>query len=180
MRPRGTPPTPVARSRPSEPVWITSTPTFALSSPSFMMAPLPNCFSICWRARSSALVFSLADGGLTIMSASPSQGRGTRGAVSGRVGGHHELGLVEGSGRDVNGHRRLEIGVPRQRLSDPDRGPVGLERDASAVDKPDALAARGPGGGLCSGFLGRLLGDLLRGLGLFRGLRLLGGLRFLP
>ena len=41
---------------------VTSISGTALPSPSFMMAPLPNCFSICCRARSSARVFSLADG----------------------------------------------------------------------------------------------------------------------
>src|SRR5437870_11310551 len=49
-------------SRPIEPVGITSIPAGASPSPSFMMAPLPNCFSICCRARSRALFFSLADG----------------------------------------------------------------------------------------------------------------------
>src|SRR5262245_2761321 len=57
-----------------EPEGTTSTATCADSSPSFMIAPLPNCFSICCKARSSALDFSLADGVLGIMSASPSQG----------------------------------------------------------------------------------------------------------
>src|SRR5207249_10641392 len=67
IRPRGTPPTPSAMSRPIEPVETTSTGTRALSSPSFMMAPFPNCFSICCSARSSALIFSLAVGLLEIM-----------------------------------------------------------------------------------------------------------------
>src|SRR4029453_9940450 len=54
-RPRGTPPMPSARSSPSEPVdsaarsWCAS-----VSSRSFMIAPLPNCFSIWLTARSMA------------------------------------------------------------------------------------------------------------------------------
>src|SRR5262245_47939859 len=62
MRPRGRPPTPSAMSRAIEPEGMVSTAIRALSSPSFMIAPLPNCFSICCKASSSALPFSLADG----------------------------------------------------------------------------------------------------------------------
>src|SRR5688572_9183203 len=59
-RPRGTPPTPRARSRPSDPVEMTSMATVPFSPPSRMMAPFPNCFSICWTARSRAFDRSLA------------------------------------------------------------------------------------------------------------------------
>src|SRR5207302_5750525 len=51
-RPRGTPPTPSATSSWIAPVGMTSTCSLAWCSPSFMMEPLPNCFSICVRARS--------------------------------------------------------------------------------------------------------------------------------
>src|SRR5690348_15468537 len=46
MRPRGSPPTPSAMSRPSEPVETTSMPFSTSLSPIFMIEPLPNCFSI--------------------------------------------------------------------------------------------------------------------------------------
>src|SRR5919112_6090033 len=51
MRPRGTPPTPRARSSATEPVDTAG--TFCASrSPSRMIAPRPNCFSI-WRMAAS-------------------------------------------------------------------------------------------------------------------------------
>ena len=55
MRPRGMPPTPSAMSRASEPVGMTVMPAPIGCSPSFMTAPLPNCFSICWSVTSSIL-----------------------------------------------------------------------------------------------------------------------------
>src|SRR5207245_1813837 len=45
-RPRGSPPVPSARSSPSEPDGMTGTSGGASVAPSFMMDPLPNCFSI--------------------------------------------------------------------------------------------------------------------------------------
>src|SRR6266849_7777427 len=48
------PPMPRAMSRPSEPVGRQATSCDSASSPSFMMAPLPNCFSIWLTARSIA------------------------------------------------------------------------------------------------------------------------------
>src|SRR5438552_2420994 len=48
------PPMPSAISRPSEPVGRQATSCASASSPSFMMAPLPNCFSIWLTARSIA------------------------------------------------------------------------------------------------------------------------------
>src|SRR5207244_2307081 len=48
------PPMPRAMSRPSEPVGRQATSCASASSPSFMMAPLPNCFSIWLTARSIA------------------------------------------------------------------------------------------------------------------------------
>src|SRR5213080_44922 len=48
------PPIPRAMSRPSEPVGRQATSCASASSPSFMMAPLPNCFSIWLTARSIA------------------------------------------------------------------------------------------------------------------------------
>jgi len=53
--PRGTPPIPRAMSTESAPVEIDGTLTLAAALPSFMMAPWPNCFSICDRATSSDL-----------------------------------------------------------------------------------------------------------------------------
>ena len=53
MRPRGTPPTPSARSSESDPVEIAATGIF-VSSPMRMIAPLPNAFSICPSAAVSA------------------------------------------------------------------------------------------------------------------------------
>src|SRR5262245_27008728 len=49
MRPRGTPLPPKARSMLKAPVEIPSISRLVLS-PSCMIAPLPNCFSICCRA----------------------------------------------------------------------------------------------------------------------------------
>ena len=46
-RPRGTPPTPRAMSSAIEPVGIVSTAMRLEASPSRMIAPLPNCFSMC-------------------------------------------------------------------------------------------------------------------------------------
>src|SRR5438045_2281387 len=57
-RPRGMPPTPSARSNPSEPVEVASIASSRLS-PSFMMEPLPKFFSICDSAVSSALFLSM-------------------------------------------------------------------------------------------------------------------------
>src|SRR5512132_3501116 len=54
-RPRGMPPTPSAMSSASEPEGITETPAPIGCSPSFITAPLPNCFSICVRVTSSIL-----------------------------------------------------------------------------------------------------------------------------
>jgi hypothetical protein len=53
MRPRGTPPTPSARSSESDPVEIAAT-GICVSSPMRMIAPLPNAFSICPSAAVSA------------------------------------------------------------------------------------------------------------------------------
>ena len=58
IRPRGMPPTPRAISRSMQPVGMAEMFRLAELSPSFMMAPLPNCFSICARAISRA--FSLS------------------------------------------------------------------------------------------------------------------------
>src|SRR5882672_5625977 len=57
-RPRGRPPTPSARSRPTEPVGTTA--ISATSPPaSGMMAPLPNCFSMAAMALATGFIFSL-------------------------------------------------------------------------------------------------------------------------
>src|SRR5262245_15950703 len=53
-RPRGTPPIPKAISSPREPVETTGTSFTMPPSPSFMIAPLPNCLSIWLTARSIA------------------------------------------------------------------------------------------------------------------------------
>src|SRR5262245_1442182 len=60
MRPRGRPPTPSARSSPTEPEGITeigSVPD-APSAPSSMIAPRPNCFSMSAIAERTLLIFS--------------------------------------------------------------------------------------------------------------------------
>src|SRR5438445_3182282 len=58
-RPRGSPPVPSARSSPSEPDGMTGTSGGGASvAPSFMMDPLPNCFSIWAIASSMARFFS--------------------------------------------------------------------------------------------------------------------------
>src|SRR5450432_1339774 len=62
-RPRGTPPTPSAMSRPSEPVGTTLTSGGAIPSPRRMMLPLPNCFSMVETARSIALSRTASRGG---------------------------------------------------------------------------------------------------------------------
>src|SRR5664279_4727158 len=58
-RPRGRPPMPRARSRASAPVGIDSMFMWRFS-PIRMIEPLPNCFSICPRAMSSALSRSMS------------------------------------------------------------------------------------------------------------------------
>src|SRR5687768_13861329 len=59
IRPRGTPPIPVARSSAIEPVGMAS--TFCRSAePSFMIEPRPNCFSMLRMAASTARVRSVA------------------------------------------------------------------------------------------------------------------------
>src|SRR5439155_23101480 len=83
MRPRGTPPTPSARSSPIDPVGLTSIPAGVSPSPSFMMAPLPNCFSICCSASSRALLFSLADGVVVSILRLLPQGRDDEGVHAG-------------------------------------------------------------------------------------------------
>ncbi len=52
-------PTPSAMSRPSEPVETTSMSSITSPSPSFMIEPLPNCFSIWASAACRALAFSV-------------------------------------------------------------------------------------------------------------------------
>ena len=59
MRPRGNPLPPRAMSRLREPVVMPCT-SAALSLPSCMMAPLPNCFSICCRAFFNSRSYSTA------------------------------------------------------------------------------------------------------------------------
>src|ERR1035438_5249859 len=59
-RPRGIPPTPSAASKLMEPVEITAIGTSASLEPSRTIDPLPNCFSICARASSTALLRSSA------------------------------------------------------------------------------------------------------------------------
>ena len=59
MRPRGTPPTPRARSRARAPVEIEAT-FWGYSSPMRMIEPFPNCRSICETAASMALLLSNA------------------------------------------------------------------------------------------------------------------------
>ena len=68
-RPRGTPPTPSAASKEMLPVEITAMGTMGPLLPSRMMEPLPNCFSICEMAVSTARVFSVFS---SAMSAAPS------------------------------------------------------------------------------------------------------------
>ncbi len=59
-RPRGSPPTPSARSSASEPVETTATGAGSIPSPSRMMLPFPNCFSIPAIARPRAFTFSVS------------------------------------------------------------------------------------------------------------------------
>src|SRR5436190_11644604 len=58
IRPRGMPPTPIARSSAIEPVGMESTACRS-EVPSFMIEPRPNCFSIARMAASTARVRSL-------------------------------------------------------------------------------------------------------------------------
>ena len=67
-RPRGKPPTPSAASNEIAPVEITEIGTIAPLLPSFMMEPLPNCFSIWAIVRSMARPFSAFS---SAMSAAP-------------------------------------------------------------------------------------------------------------
>src|ERR1700722_15355168 len=59
MRPRGKPPIPTARSRPSEPDGITSICSSPARAPIRMIEPFPKARSICAIAASSALFFSI-------------------------------------------------------------------------------------------------------------------------
>ena len=54
--PLGIPPTPSAISSPKDPVDIAGTSAGPLSVPNLMIAPFPNCFSICERASSNAFI----------------------------------------------------------------------------------------------------------------------------
>jgi hypothetical protein len=56
--PRGTPPTPKAKSKAIEPVEIIGTATPKDSVPNLIIDPLPNCLSICETAASKAFFFS--------------------------------------------------------------------------------------------------------------------------
>src|SRR5581483_9736248 len=58
--PRGKPPTPRAASNEIAPVEMTEMGTMASLDPKRMIEPLPNCFSICEKARSIAFVRSSA------------------------------------------------------------------------------------------------------------------------
>src|SRR4051794_31035447 len=57
-RPLGYPPTPNAASRASDPVEDVEI-SRSVFSPNFMTEPLPNCFSICFKACSKAALRSL-------------------------------------------------------------------------------------------------------------------------
>src|SRR5687767_9242897 len=59
IRPRGMPPTPIARSSATDPVGMASTACLS-DVPSFMIEPRPNCFSIDRIAASTARVRSVA------------------------------------------------------------------------------------------------------------------------
>ena len=59
-RPRGRPPTPSAQSRLIDPVEIAGIGAMASLPPSRMIEPLPNCFSICPTASSTAFARSLS------------------------------------------------------------------------------------------------------------------------
>src|SRR5579883_3256038 len=59
-RPRGTPPTPSAASNEIEPVEMVETGATASLLPRRIIDPLPNCFSICESASSTARVRSSA------------------------------------------------------------------------------------------------------------------------
>src|ERR1035438_7893127 len=59
-RPRGKPPTPSAASKEIAPVEMIAIGTIASFEPKRMIEPLPNCFSICAKARSIAFVRSSA------------------------------------------------------------------------------------------------------------------------
>src|SRR5436190_13893403 len=54
-RPRGIPPTPSAMSSANDPVGMVPNPPAMGCSPSFITAPLPCCFSICWSVTSNIL-----------------------------------------------------------------------------------------------------------------------------
>ena len=58
IRPRGRPPTPSARSSPSEPVDTVSMSSISVPSAMRMIAPLPNCFSMLASATLSAFLRS--------------------------------------------------------------------------------------------------------------------------
>ena len=66
MRPRGTPPTPSARSTPIDPVGITATGCACCSSPIRITEPLPNCFSIA-DLIAAATAFNFSDSLLITM-----------------------------------------------------------------------------------------------------------------
>ena len=69
-RPRGTPPTPRAASRESEPVGMAGTSTFS-RLPSRMIEPLPNCFSICESAASIARARSFLSSVIALLLTTP-------------------------------------------------------------------------------------------------------------
>src|SRR6058998_3913512 len=95
-RPRGSPPVPSARSSPSEPDGMTGTSGGASVAPSFMMDPLPNCFSIWAIASSMARFFSSRSA--IAFSFNCQVGSKATGLYS-SAEGHFHQGCIDGSAR---------------------------------------------------------------------------------
>ena len=138
-RPRGSPPTPSAMSRPTEPVGIV--PISAMSPPdSGMIAPLPNCFSMAAMAPATAFSFSfMLDMGLSLVRSLVDRGRGTGGP---RRGARCAIAALPARSAIVRATRRTRV-MARADRPEP-RGRPFQQRVAGAVERrhPPQLGGR--------------------------------------
>src|SRR5215211_3863749 len=149
MRPRGTPPTPRARSSDRAPVGIASTST-AVLSPSFITEPWPNSRSIWVTAALSAASLAFASFAFSFASR-----RGFRSAISSaclsaagdrqlHVGHRHVLRTRRPEQGTVEGHSDAEKGL-QKRLRERSRGSLDrhLAREAALLAAAPGRAALG-------------------------------------
>src|SRR5258708_9214533 len=143
-RPRGMPPTPRAISSAMEPVGMISTAMRCWASPSFMIEPLPNCFSICEMAFSIAFDLSASAMALLYL---PCQDWSApicvRAAIVARMFWSVFVHLVQQLQGQAQGSRRAGLAI-RRPIAVPavlaDQGALGVHR--GHVGQPDRFVDR--------------------------------------